>query len=152
MPFEDMAQIGRIEIVQALRRFDVTASVTFRTFLTTAASGKMRQYLRDRAELIRLPAWTQEAGREWAGAHITGFEDLAAECEPASEASENEVVDRILVDQIFDSLPAPTRVAVQRFYLAGDCQADIAKDLGISTNYVSTLIQRGLRAMERALG
>ncbi len=52
---EDLAQVGAIALMHALERFDCNKGVKFTTFAVPTLTGELRNYLRDKARLVRLP-------------------------------------------------------------------------------------------------
>lgn len=58
--FEDLVQVGYIGLLNALSKFDPDAGVRFNTYATYLVAGEIKHYLRDRAQVIRHPAWLQE--------------------------------------------------------------------------------------------
>jgi RNA polymerase sigma-B factor len=59
-PYEDLVQVGFIGLLNALSKFDPNAGVRFNTYATYLVAGEIKHYLRDRAQIIRQPAWLQE--------------------------------------------------------------------------------------------
>ncbi len=59
-PVDDLIQVGYIGLLNALRRFDYKSGVRFQTYATHLIVGEIKHYLRDRALIIRHPAWLQE--------------------------------------------------------------------------------------------
>lgn len=59
-PLEDLAQVGFIGLLNALKKFDPKAGVRFATYATCLVNGEIKHYLRDRSQIIRHPAWLQE--------------------------------------------------------------------------------------------
>jgi len=57
---EDLVQVGYIGLLNALNKFDPKAGVRFHTYATHLVAGEIKHYLRDRSQMIRLPAWLQE--------------------------------------------------------------------------------------------
>lgn len=58
--FDDLCQVGYIGLLNALSKFDPEAGVRFNTYATYLVAGEIKHYLRDRAQVIRHPAWLQE--------------------------------------------------------------------------------------------
>lgn len=58
--FDDLCQVGYIGLLNALGKFDPNAGVRFNTYATYLVAGEIKHYLRDRASIIRHPAWLQE--------------------------------------------------------------------------------------------
>ncbi|MEM4255009.1 MAG: sigma-70 family RNA polymerase sigma factor [Candidatus Norongarragalinales archaeon] len=56
---EDLVQEGLVSLVQALPRYDPSKS-KFPKFAHLVMEGAMKHYLRDKAQVIRKPAWVQE--------------------------------------------------------------------------------------------
>lgn len=52
---EDVLQVGRIGLINAVDRFDPTRGVTFQTFARPTINGEILRYFRDRDCAIRLP-------------------------------------------------------------------------------------------------
>lgn len=59
-PLDDLVQVGYIGLLNALSKFDPSASVKFGTYATHLIAGEIKHYLRDRTQTIRQPAWLQE--------------------------------------------------------------------------------------------
>lgn len=57
--WEDLVQEGRYALLCALDKFD-PAEASFSTIAVHYIQGKVRHYLRDRAEAVRVPAWVQD--------------------------------------------------------------------------------------------
>jgi len=57
---EDLVQVGYIGLLNALSKFDPEAGVRFNTYANYLVAGEIKHYLRDRAQIIRHPAWLQE--------------------------------------------------------------------------------------------
>lgn len=57
---EDLVQVGYIGLLNALSKYDPQAGVRFNTYANYLVAGEMKHYLRDRAQIIRHPAWLQE--------------------------------------------------------------------------------------------
>lgn len=57
---EDLVQVGYIGLLNALSKFDPQAGVRFNTYANYLVAGEIKHYLRDRAQIIRHPAWLQE--------------------------------------------------------------------------------------------
>lgn len=52
---DDLAQVGKFAIWRAAKRFDPDYGVDFPVFATTSVKGALRQELRDRGRLVRIP-------------------------------------------------------------------------------------------------
>lgn len=58
--YDDLAQVARIGLLNAIDRFDVDRGVTFATFATRTIIGVLKRHLRDKAWAVRVPRALQE--------------------------------------------------------------------------------------------
>lgn len=73
---DDLVQVGYIGLLNALTKFDPDAGVRFNTYATYLIAGEIKHYLRDRAQIIRHPAWLQELRHKVNRAASMLFQDL----------------------------------------------------------------------------
>ncbi len=59
---EDLRQVGAMALVEALKRFEPERGLRFTTYVTPTITGKVRNYIRDRAQLMRSPRGLREQG------------------------------------------------------------------------------------------
>lgn len=52
---EDLIQVASIALLHAIERFDVDKGLAFTTFAMPTLTGEVRNYLRDKSRLVRLP-------------------------------------------------------------------------------------------------
>ena len=60
MPTEDLLQVGRLALLQALERYQPSRGVQFTSYAIKVISGKLKHYFRDRASLVRVPRPIQD--------------------------------------------------------------------------------------------
>ena len=70
-PFDDLLQVAKLGLLNAIDRFDPSREIPFPAFASPTILGEMRRHFRDRAWTIRVPR---------------GLHDLSAEVEKATEA------------------------------------------------------------------
>ena len=58
--YEDLRQVALMAAVAALKNFDANRGLKFTTFVTPTITGKVRNYLRDKGELVRTPRGLKE--------------------------------------------------------------------------------------------
>ncbi|KZM73185.1 RNA polymerase sigma factor SigF [Nocardia terpenica] len=58
--FEDLRQVARVGLVQAVDRFDVTRGCTFLSFAVPTIMGEVRRHFRDNTWAVRVPRRTKE--------------------------------------------------------------------------------------------
>ena len=61
--FEDLQQIARLGLVQAVDRFEVTRGCSFLSFAVPTVMGEVRRYFRDHTWALRLPRRAKEYRR-----------------------------------------------------------------------------------------
>lgn len=62
--YEDLYQVAAMACVSALKGFDAERGLKFTTFVTPTITGTVRNYLRDRAGLLRTPRALREQGAQ----------------------------------------------------------------------------------------
>src|SRR5579871_1677400 len=92
-PFEDLVQVGFIGLLNALSKFDPEAGVRFNTYATYLVGGEIKHYLRDRAQIIRQPAWLQELR------HRVGKAGALLQQELGRTPTEREIADSLGVSE-----------------------------------------------------
>lgn len=61
---EDLQQVGRIGLIQAIDRFDPFRDIEFISFATPTILGELKRYFRDKGWTVRIPRKLQELNRE----------------------------------------------------------------------------------------
>jgi RNA polymerase sigma-B factor len=59
---EDLRQVAAMALVNALNGFDPSRGLRFTTYVTPTITGTVRNYIRDRAQLVRTPRGLREQG------------------------------------------------------------------------------------------
>lgn len=59
-PYDDLLQVARVGLIQAIDRFDPKAGSDFLSFAVPTVMGEVRRYFRDRAPVIRVPRRSRE--------------------------------------------------------------------------------------------
>jgi RNA polymerase sigma-B factor len=147
---EDLVQVGAVGLIKAVDRFDPSRGVTLGAYAAPTIAGEIRNHLRDRGTLIRLPRDAEpEAPARFPlplEATIELWPDAAAE--RGLERSE----DRALLADGLRALPSRERRIVHLHYYGGLSQRGIAAELGISQVQVSRLLRESLGKLRLELG
>ncbi len=61
---EDLRQVASMALVNALRGFDPHRGLRFTTYVTPTITGTVRNYIRDRAQIVRTPRGLREQGMQ----------------------------------------------------------------------------------------
>lgn len=61
---EDLRQVAAVALVNALKGFDPGRGLRFTTYVTPTITGTLRNYIRDRAQLVRTPRGLRESAIE----------------------------------------------------------------------------------------
>jgi RNA polymerase sigma-B factor len=111
--FEDLVQVGAIGLIEAIDRFDPEKGSDFASFAVPTITGEIRNHLRDRTTVVRIPRRAGELNVRLRGASNL----LAARLrrpptlnELAQEAGidENEAVDALNADRVRTPAQLPT--------------------------------------------
>ncbi|WP_067570393.1 RNA polymerase sigma factor SigF [Nocardia acidivorans] len=65
--FDDLLQVARVGLVQAVDRFDVTRGTSFLAFAVPTVMGEVRRHFRDNTWAVRVPRRTKEIQLEMTG-------------------------------------------------------------------------------------
>lgn len=86
--YEDLYQVASMACVGALRKFEPERGLKFTTFVTPTVTGAVRNYLRDKAELMRTPRGVREEGARLAAARETFLREKRREPSPRELAEQ----------------------------------------------------------------
>ena len=161
---DDLIGEAHLAMVRALDRFDPARGGCFSTFAALAIKGALRRYGRDRAQIIREPAWVQERRSESDEgvaafcAGLPGHDDASANLDGIAHG--DFVIGaqaRVVWEQFAGECEARAgeltgckrewarrEVAVLRLHLEGKTRAEIAQLLGISASNATYYVNRAL--------
>ena len=145
---EELVGDGNLALAKAARRFDPSYGVPFPAFATPYVRGAIADTVRTRARRNNLGD-----GRY---ADIVGFPDLAPRAqedqvyEPADPGpTPHDTVENLDRLRTLRTIPERERIALIRTVVDGDAAADVAKDLGVTTDRVYTLVHNGSTRVRR---
>jgi RNA polymerase sigma-B factor len=147
---EDLVADGYLALAKAARRYDPSYEVPFTAFARPYVRGAITDTVRSRARRERLGDGTY--------ADVVGFPDITPsghashEYEPPDPGpSPHDTVESLERLRTLATLPDSERIALVRTIVDGDPAAEVAKDLGISSHRVYSLVNTGsARVRKRA--
>lgn len=147
---EDLVADGNLALAKAARRYDPSYDVPFTAFARPFVRGAITDSVRARARRERLS--------DGVYADVVGFPDLVPQggdagrpdFEPADPGpTPDETVESLERLRVLGTLPESERVALVRTIVDGDPAAVVAKDLGVSSHRVYTLVHTGSARIRR---
>jgi len=153
-PDEDLVQIGRIALWEAVKRFDAARGAKFSTYAVPCIRNRMLNELekQNRRRALIGASLQDPAGEDGSATLADLYADEAAET-PFEAAEWEETAAR--VRQEVEKLPESDREVVEaRFGLRGGeprSLAEIAQDRGVSPQRVHKVCHRGLDRLGRNL-
>jgi RNA polymerase sigma-B factor len=196
-PLDDLVQEGTVGLIRAVDLYDPARATKFSTYASHLIQGHIHHYLRDRARIIREPAWVQEVysrltkavealttelGRAPTTAQIADHMDLTLDAveelmqfrhrrhvlsldstlgdedgvplldRDKIRSSRHRTLrlpieDRIVIEEAIGRLKEIERKVVHLFFYQDLSRTEIAKRLGISISYSSSVLKRAVKKL-----
>ena len=147
---EDLVHVGALGLIKAVDRFDFHRGVTLGAYAAPTIAGEIRNHLRDRGTLIRLP---RDAEPETPARFPVPLEaTIELWPDDAAERGLERSEDRALLADGLRALQNRERRIVHLHYYGGLTQRGIAAELGISQVQVSRLLRESLGKLRLELG
>ncbi len=148
-PLEDLVQVGSLGLIKAVDRYDPRRGVTLGAYAAPTIEGEIRNHLRDRGALVRVP---RDAPPEAATRTPLPLEPSAELwADPAAEQNLAQGEARVLLAGGLRHLHSRERRIVELRYYDGLTQRRIAATLGISQVHVSRLLRASLGKLRAEL-
>ncbi|HEU0055960.1 MAG TPA: sigma-70 family RNA polymerase sigma factor [Gaiella sp.] len=145
---EDLVADGNLALAKAAKRYDPSYGVPFPAFATPYVRGAIADTVRSRARRNTL------GDGRWVD--VVGFAALtpSVRSEQAYEPPDpgptpHDTVENLDRLRVLGTIPERERIALIRTMVDGDTVADVAKDLGVSTDRVYTLVHNGSTRVRR---
>jgi RNA polymerase sigma-B factor len=139
---EDLVQVGALGLIKAVDRFDPNRGATLGAYAAPTIAGEIRNHLRDRATLIRLPRDVEPSTPARFPVPLETTSELWPDA--AAERGLERGEDRALLAGGLRVLPNRERRILHLRYYGGLSQRGIAAELGISQVHVSRLLRESL--------
>ena len=146
---EELVADGNLALVRAAHKYDPSLGVPFTAFATHCVRGAITDAVRARARREHLGDGTF--------ARVLGFSDVVPADKPGEAVYEppdpgpgpDETVESLETLRIVGTLPDRERIALVRTLVEGETAAEVASDLGVTSDRVYTLVQTGTRRLRR---
>lgn len=146
--YDDLYQAARLGIVSASRTFKPDAGFAFITHAWTCAKNNVRKHMRDEHAVIKVPitADASTAVRVVDSETASSLLEFAVSNDDITESERS-----IVLAQAISDLPEKQRDVIQMIYYEGMTFEEVAPHLGVSRQYVHTLMTKGLSSLKTAL-
>ena len=150
--YEDLVSSGWLGAIWAVDRFDPERSCTLETYADRRIRGSMNDYLRSLDRLTRNQRRKVRRGEE-RSIRVMGLADVREPADPRKDEGGEAGLYRYDLDLLFRraALPARTRRVLEQ-RAAGETNAEIAQQEGVSESRISQLYAKGMRKMAAAAG
>lgn len=146
---EELVGDGNLALVKAARKYDPAFGVPFPAFALRYVRGAILDAIRSRARRSALADGTY--------ADVMSFHDLGhgdgdgrgPYDPPDPRLTPDDAVECLEQLRVLATLPPRERIALLRTAVDGDSAADVARDLGVSTGRVHTLVHTGSTRLRR---
>ncbi|HET6601610.1 MAG TPA: sigma-70 family RNA polymerase sigma factor [Gaiella sp.] len=145
---EDLVADGNLALAKAAKRYDPSYGVPFSAFATPYVRGAIADTVRSRARRNTLGngRWADVVGF---GALTPSVRSDQAFDPPDPGPTPHDTVENLDRLRVLGTIPERERIALIRTMVDGDTAADVAKDLGVSTDRVYTLVHNGSTRVRR---
>ena len=161
---QDLTQVASLALLHAIERYDAGKGLKFTTFAVPTIAGEVRNYLRDKGNLVRLPRSAselllrvhkarethfRETGREPSVQELSELLGVSSDAILSDQLGAEETAFGRLegedaVDSLLRALPEPLPTVLKARYFENKNQREIAAALGVSQMQVSRLERRAI--------
>ena len=133
---EDMFQVGVIGLLNAIDTFDVSKCYQFSTYAFPIVRNELLMELRKRRKSVKAE-FSLDDNADIGNGESVPYADMISD----GRDYEENVLNSIFIQQIFEGLSSKEKQIFKMFFLGNNTQCEIAKELGISQSYVSRIIK-----------
>nr|DAL76824.1 MAG TPA: DNA directed RNA polymerase subunit [Bacteriophage sp.] len=141
---EDMFQTGIIGLIKAINSFDTSKGYQFSTYAFPIVRNELLMAFRKSKRSVKVAFSLDDNADIWNGEKVPYAEMIA----DGKDYEEN-VVNSMLAQQIFERLESREKHIFTMFFIENRTQSEISKALGLSQSYVSRIISSMGKKAER---
>ncbi|HEY6346342.1 MAG TPA: sigma-70 family RNA polymerase sigma factor [Bryobacteraceae bacterium] len=150
--YEDLVSSGWLGAIRAVDRFDPERSCTLETYADRRIRGSMNDYLRSLDRLTRNQRRKVRRGEE-RSIRVVALEEMREPADPRLDPARGPALCRLDLELLFRRAGLPPRIRrVMEQRAAGETNAEIAQQEGVSESRISQLYANGMRRMAAAAG
>ena len=128
-------------LMYAVTKWKPDGGCNFKTFFHkgffTRVSNAVRQYSRNRDKYISENEQAINKGHSVRSANHKGFPTLGETEMFSTDSFEDSVIGKIYVEDMISNLKELQQTLVRRCFLSGERQSDVAREMGVSKQYIS---------------
>ncbi|MCK0440114.1 sigma-70 family RNA polymerase sigma factor [Gordonia alkaliphila] len=147
-PFDDLLQVARVGVIQAVDRFDPAAGADLLSFAVPTVMGEVRRHFRDRVPTIRVPRRLREQGEL---VTVVSLDAARPDGFGAPDPGYRAVDDRLALAPALRVLASTDRRILRLRFRDEKSQREIAETVGISQVHVSRRLRTTLNALRSEL-
>lgn len=133
---EDMFQTGIIGLLKAINTFDVSKGYQFSTYAFPIVRNEILLSFRKNKKSVKA-AFSLDDNVDIGNGESVPYADMISD----SKDYEENVLNSIFIQQIFEGLSSKEKQIFKMFFLENNTQCEIAEELGISQSYISRIIK-----------
>lgn len=133
---EDMFQVGFIGLLNAIDTFDVSKGYQFSTYAFPIVRNELLMELRKRRKSVKAEFSLDDNADIDTGESVP-YADMISD----GKDYEENVLNSIFIQQIFEGLSSKEKQIFKMFFLENNTQCEISEELGISQSYISRIIK-----------
>lgn len=149
---EDLIQVGALGVLKAIESYEQTDKGSFKTYASVYIKGRILQFLRDKAYVIKPPRNLTDSDN---------FKNIISldEAVFSSDGAET-ILDRVstndfeqdfenkkMIEFALNKLAKQEKEVIYKYYIEGLKKVEIARELNLSSMQVSRLIKKSLNKM-----
>lgn len=152
---DDLVQVGALGVLKAIELYEFEDKGSFKTYVSKFIKGRILQYLRDKADIIKPPRdIKKDEPRTIISLDETVFSPDGSETildRIPSEDDEENFENKKVIEFALNKLAKDEKDVIYKYYIEGAKKVDIAREMNISSMQVARIIKRTLIKMNKII-